>query len=232
MSGLSYLDSGPLPYDTEVTYSVFAVSGSYESRIEPSQTVRTQPDPISDAPSSFAIKSLIEDRLELTWIPGARSTGTKIYRWKEGETATLITTLLNGTSYSDQGTLDPGSTYFYQAKSYNTNGEGRMTPPLEVRTTNFPLFYSIRLSWASNRETAVNREGGGYRVFISRGTTFDRAKATMIPVPYVSGPEAPTSIVVPNTKRGTYSVSIEAYSNSTAAVSNLSEELALQVPSY
>ena len=63
--------------------------------------------------------------------------------------------------------------------------------------------HAVTISWASNRETAVNSPGGGYIVNIS--------SQTPINMPYVSGPLAPTSATV-SLSAGTYTVSVVAYS--------------------
>jgi hypothetical protein len=72
-------------------------------------------------------------------------------------------------------------------------GGGDGNPPSPVPVT---------LSWDANRESAVNRAGGGYEVLISRHPPRD--------VPFTSGILAPTSIsmeLVP----GTYTVTVRAY---------------------
>jgi len=54
---------------------------------------------------------------------------------------------------------------------------------------------SITVSWDSNNETLVNSPGGGYRVYYSRSSGFlwNDPVVFMKEVPYVSGPQAPTS---------------------------------------
>ena len=225
-----HTDSGPLPYNTDVLYSVRALNDNKESTTEVSQTVRVAGNPIADAPTSFAVKELFEDNLVLSWTMGARSTGTKIYRWLDGETPTLVATLGNVTQYVDSGNLKPSSTYYFQARSTNSNGDGLATAPLQVKTSAFRNFYSVRISWAANRESAVNQTGGGYRVLICPGTIFDRTKAQVITVPYVSGAEAPTSTTLSEVRKGSYRVRVEAYSSSIESVSGLSQEIAVQVP--
>ena len=64
---------------------------------------------------------------------------------------------------------------------------------------------SVTLTWDANRESAVNRAGGGYQVFINVDgscCTFD--------VPYSAGPSAPTSITV-QLFPGRYLASVRAY---------------------
>ena len=52
---------------------------------------------------------------------------------------------------------------------------------------------SVSVSWTANREAAVNRTGGGYRVYASRTSGFNIASASFVDVPFDSGAAAPTS---------------------------------------
>ena len=52
---------------------------------------------------------------------------------------------------------------------------------------------NVQVSWAANREAAVNRTGGGYRVYASRTSGFNIASASFVDVPFDSGAVAPTS---------------------------------------
>lgn len=72
---------------------------------------------------------------------------------------------------------------------------------------------NMRFSWNPNPESAVNRAGGGYRVYYSNRSGFAPGDidVTEIDVPYVSGTHAPTSIVVA-LDPGIYFVRIGAYS--------------------
>ena len=65
-----------------------------------------------------------------------------------------------------------------------------------------PLPASVTIAWDPNRESGVNRAGGGYQVAISGQPTRD--------VPYTSGPTAPTSITV-SLQPGSYTVTVRAY---------------------
>ncbi len=62
--------------------------------------------------------------------------------------------------------------------------------------------HDVTLSWAANRESGVNSDGGGYRVLISGRPE--------IVVPYTSGSDAPTSVTVP-LQTGTYTVTVRAF---------------------
>jgi hypothetical protein len=70
-------------------------------------------------------------------------------------------------------------------------------------TATAPPSHQIDISWAANREAAVNSPGGGYIVAVSGQPT--------ITVPYVSGVAAPTTIST-MLKSGSYSVTVTAYS--------------------
>jgi hypothetical protein len=61
---------------------------------------------------------------------------------------------------------------------------------------------SVTIAWDANRESGVNRAGGGYQVSISGQPTQD--------VPYTSGLTAPTSAKV-SLQRGSYTVTVRAY---------------------
>jgi len=70
-------------------------------------------------------------------------------------------------------------------------GPGTPAPPV-----------SVTIAWDANRESGVNRAGGGYQVSITGQPTKD--------VPYTSGSTAPTSTNV-SLQRGTYTVTVRAY---------------------
>lgn len=75
-------------------------------------------------------------------------------------------------------------------------GGGDGSPPA-------PVPVQVTIAWEANRESAVNRAGGGYEVSISGHQPRD--------VPYESGPAAPTAITTELTM-GTYTVTVRAYS--------------------
>ncbi len=84
----------------------------------------------------------------------------------------------------------------------------------------------VDLSWAANRESGVNRAGGGYRVDISGKPTTD--------VPYVSGLLAPTSITT-TLFTGSYSVTVRAYAaldaqGGTTGTLSAPAQMTVQVP--
>ena len=59
------------------------------------------------------------------------------------------------------------------------------------------------LVWAPNHEKGVNSAGGGYQILITGQSSIN--------VPYVSGPAAPTSLVLTTLAKGTYTVSVRAF---------------------
>ncbi len=69
-------------------------------------------------------------------------------------------------------------------------------------TQNKCIDHLVTLSWAPNRESGVNRTGGGYQIAISGQPAID--------VPYVSGPSAPTSTAA-RLPPGSYTVTVRAY---------------------
>ena len=87
--------------------------------------------------------------------------------------------------------------------------------------------HSVTLSWQANRDSGVNRAGGGYQVSISGQPA--------IIVPYVSGPAAPTSTTVTLTT-GRYTVTVRAFAaldsqgGNTGSLSAPSALLTVNVP--
>lgn len=76
-------------------------------------------------------------------------------------------------------------------------GGGSSSPPA-------PTSHTVNISWAANREAAVNSSGGGYTVAISGQTPFT--------VPYISGTSAAPTMAVATLLPGSYSVAVTAYS--------------------
>jgi len=76
---------------------------------------------------------------------------------------------------------------------------------------------SVLITWAANREAAVNRAGGGYIVYYST-SSFGSTAPDSVNVPYVSGATAPTSATLPAlSSKTTYYVRVVPYSALNAA---------------
>jgi hypothetical protein len=94
---------------------------------------------------------------------------------------------------------------------------------------------NVQVSWAANRETAVNSQGGGYKVYYSPAPGFDIANAKSVNVPFKSAPAAPTSATIQSLSSGTYYVKVVAYSalvgpSGSASTSAPSAEVSVVVP--
>ena len=121
--------------------------------------------------------------------------------------ATIVTLGANTTSYADTAGLSASTTYYYRV--YATNGADSGFSN-EASATTDP---SIQVSWNASLATAVNRPGGGYKVYYSTNSGFNPGDGgvTEIDVPYSSGVLAPTSVVI-SVSPGTYYIRIVAYS--------------------
>ena len=74
---------------------------------------------------------------------------------------------------------------------------------------------TVVINWDANRESAVNRAGGGYRVYRDSTSTFDAA--TVLDIPHPAPPQAVLSFAP-----GTYYIKVTAYSVLNIAGSNAS----------
>ena len=93
---------------------------------------------------------------------------------------------------------------------------------------------SVQVSWTANREAAVNKSGGGYKVYYSKTPGFDIGSASSVNVPYQSGATAPTSSKL-SLSSGTYYIKVVAYSSivgpsGAASNSQPSAEVSVVVP--
>lgn len=70
---------------------------------------------------------------------------------------------------------------------------------------------TVNLSWSANRETEVNKAGGGYRVYYAQSSSVT-ASTPYVDVPFVSGSQAPTNLRLTGLVSGTYYVHVKAYS--------------------
>lgn len=89
---------------------------------------------------------------------------------------------------------------------------------------------TVLVSWAANREAAVNRAGGGYRVYYSAASGFSVATAPFVDVPYAGGAAAPTQAGL-SLPAGTHFIKVVAYSSLNPSGSEPSPEVAVAVPS-
>lgn len=105
------------------------------------------------------------------------------------------------------------------------------TPPCSDPTT-----YNIQVSWAANRESAVNSVGGGYHIYYSTSSPVNTSSASHVDAPYISGSSAPTQATVSGLVCGTYHFRVVAFSavNPSGSVSGSrsadSSEIQLTVP--
>ncbi len=93
---------------------------------------------------------------------------------------------------------------------------------------------NVQVSWAANHEAAVNKAGGGYRVYYSKSPGFDVGGANSVNVPYQSGAATPTSAKL-NLSSGTYYIKVVAFSalvgpGGAPSTSAPSAEVSLVVP--
>jgi hypothetical protein len=89
----------------------------------------------------------------------------------------------------------------------------------------------VTISWAANKESAVNRPGGGYKVYYSRSNGFNITDSgvTVLDIPYVSGSLSPTTTSV-NLTEGTWYFRIQAYSSlNNGSVSAASEQQGIDI---
>ena len=70
----------------------------------------------------------------------------------------------------------------------------------------------ITVSWDANRESAVNKTGGGYQVYFSKKQNFDISSAAFKDVPYESGSWSPVSTKL-SLFPGTWYIKVVAYSS-------------------
>ena len=95
---------------------------------------------------------------------------------------------------------------------------------------------SVTVSWTANRESAVNRSGGGYRVYYCDYSGFSLENASYEQVDYESGASAPTTHTLKKRASGTLYIKVVAFSSlsapgSTAAsMSDASTETSVVVP--
>jgi hypothetical protein len=110
---------------------------------------------------------------------------------------------------------------------------GGGTPPVTLPPVTPPPVTHLRnvtLSWLANHESAVNRSGGGYRVYYSSTPGFALASVQPIDVPWTSGAHAPTTTTASLLSGSNYYVKVVAYSSLNTAGSAPSSEYSFFVP--
>ena len=140
-----------------------------------------------------------------------------------GTTATIITSALS-----------IGATNFY-TKTTNSYGSTACSTAL-LSYTYSGTSPKIQVTWTANRENAVNKSGGGYRVYYSRTSGFSISGATYVDVPYVSGASTPVTVTLSNLLKGNYYIKVVAYSSlnspgeTSGTTSSPSAETSITVP--
>jgi hypothetical protein len=119
-----------------------------------------------------------------------------------GDTATFTPAVQLGNSVTYTATITTGA--------QDISGNGLASDVSWSFTTSSG---NIQISWIGNPETAVNRSGGGYKVYYSTNSGFNPGDVgvTVIDVPYISGVSAPTSVLV-SLSPATYYIRVAAYS--------------------
>jgi hypothetical protein len=144
----------------------------------------------------------------------------------------LLITLTHCTA----GTNQQATISFTRNPSSTSNPSPSPTLPTPTPTPT-PSTKTLIVSWNSNKESAVNSSGGGYKVYYSTTPDFDLNNASLVNVPYVSGNSAPTQVEITNLARGnTYYIKVIAYSSitspmtSTNSTSTPSTEVSIAIP--
>lgn len=81
-----------------------------------------------------------------------------------------------------------------------------------AKSVSFGSIGDVLVSWSANKEAAVNTTGGGYKVYYSQTSGFSIASAKFVDVPYSSGSQTSTSVLIPNLEQGTWYFKVVAYS--------------------
>lgn len=130
--------------------------------------------------------------------------------------------------------LAPGATYKFKIAGTIRDQYVPTSGPFKTiteRTNSFTVAKArtIKLTWAKSPATAVNKAGGGYRVYYSMTQNFNIDTVTSINVPYISGASAPTEKVITIYKKGIWYFKIKAYSLTNLIGSDTSAEVSMNV---
>lgn len=132
--------------------------------------------------------------------------------------------------------LTNGTTYYYRVVAINTAGASPVSEEV-FATPQQAIIRTVNIAWNANRETAINAVGGGYKVYYSTTSGFDITDAgvSVVDVPFVAPPAAPTSISL-QLSSGQYYFRVVAYSaltppwGSSGSTSAPSAQISLVVP--
>ena len=235
----SYADTAGLSASTTYYYQVYATNGGSGSGFsnEAFSTTEIAPPPPPIAPTGLVATATSSSSINLTWTDNSSDESNFVVQRSTTSGsgfATIATLGSNITSYADTTGLSVSTTYYYQV--YATNGVGSSGFSNEASATT-ATDASILVSWDGNPETAVNRSGGGYKVYYSSNSGFDPGDSgvTEIDVPYSSGVSAPTSVLI-SLSLGTYYIRIAAYSalnapgTSGGSISTATPQITLTAP--
>jgi hypothetical protein len=146
----------------------------------------------------------------LNWHAAGNASEYIVYRLSGADFAVIGKTA-GTTWYDDQ--IQPAVMYTYKvsalcgghetASSIEVTGSGRVSADSVL----------CRVSWDANRQKAVNRGGGGYRIHYSRRSDF--SIELVQDVPFVFGDHSPTSAVLAfnQDQKGLWYVRVTAYSD-------------------
>lgn len=76
-----------------------------------------------------------------------------------------------------------------------------------------PGTFKAKITWSANHESAVNRTGGGYKIYYSKTSGFSICSADYAKVSYSSGSSSPTQVTICNLDATTYYFKVVAFSS-------------------
>lgn len=164
------------------------------------------------------------------------SNGDTVNLYTDGSCLSLVgtATATSGSVYVTSSALSVATHSFY-TNSSNIVGASACSSALATYNYLGPA-PSVQISWNTNREKAVNKSGGGYRVYYSRTSGVDPTTASYYDVPYVAGPTAPVTKTLSSLLIGTTYFKVSAYSNLNApgstsgSMSEASAEFSITLP--
>ena len=232
-----FTDTTGLLASTTYYYRVYATNGAGDSGFSNEAFATTDAIPSSPpiAPTGLGATATSSSSISLSWTDNSiDETNFVVQRsTTSGSGFTTVATLnVNTTSYDDTTGLSASATYYYRVYATNATGDSGFSNEAFATTDT-----NILVSWDGNPETAVNRSGGGYKVYYSSNSGFNLSDGgvTEIDVPYSSGVSAPTSIII-TLSPGVYYLRIAAYSTLNApgsvggSASAASPQVTLTVP--